>query len=195
VLLLKCKSCKETVAVAGLMHAVEEMYEGQEETVSVETLIPRMIEPPPKLFPIPKATPTEVTDVVNQAFRLYWFDRDACASRLRTAVELFLTKEGIADKRTNGAWENMSVRLSEYEAKEPSIGKKLQAVKWLGHTGTHRPGGVNLESINDALVIISAALEERYEHRKANELADEIIAKKGPRSPVAISKIGPHEST
>ena len=76
VLLLKCKSCDEMVAMAGSMHRGEEVYEDPEEgsydTVSVETFLPFMIEPPPKLFPIPRGTAPDVKKAIVDAFRLYW---------------------------------------------------------------------------------------------------------------------------
>ena len=67
-------------------------------------------------------------------------------------------------------------------------------MKFLGHTGTHQPGGVNLESVNHGLVLISTALEARYEHQKADALADKIIKEGGPISTTKPKK-GPFTTT
>ena len=167
--------------MSGLMHAVEEVHvhdDQEEETISVETLIPRMIEPPPKLFAIPQGTPQEVKATIIQAFRLYWFDRDACVGRLRTAVELFLTSEGITAEHPGGAPIMLSKRLAEYEKKVPTVAKNFEAVKWLGNAGLHQRN-INLEAVNDGLRQISRALEERYEGLEVDKQAAEIIANRG----------------
>ena len=108
--------------------------------------------------------------------------------RLRTAVELFLTSEGVRVAYDSGAPVKLSERLSDYEEKLPNIAKKLEAVKWLGDEGIHRLG-INRKSVNDGLTLISRALDERYGGLEADKLADEIIAKKGSRSRDAIIKI------
>ena len=72
VLLLECKVCHEKVAMAGLMDSVWETHDETDPPLHVQsdTLIPRMIDPPPKLFSIPKQTPQDVKDIIIQSFRL-----------------------------------------------------------------------------------------------------------------------------
>ncbi len=184
VVVLRCTKCFESTIVAGNQVETDEWW-GPDPDQHDHTcnLIPQFIEPAPQLFPVSKDVPDEVATALRSAFRLYWVDWDACVSRLRTAVERLLDAEGIAARFPNGGPIPLGRdRLPEYEKIQPSVAKKLEAVKWLGDTGTHAIGNVNLKSVNDGLVLISAALEERYPNRDIERLADDIISRRGRRS-------------
>ena len=187
VALLKCGACGESIVIAGNKSGEVAVVRTGPEPDDFDdemqyTLFPKLIEPPPNLFPIPRDAPLRVHVALRTAFRLYWTDRDACVSRLRMAVERFLDSENIPSRRGNDAPIFLSKRLLEYEEQKPSIAKKLEAVKWLGDTGAHELGKLNLLSVNDGLKLICAALEERYEGDKLMGIADAIINKKGPRT-------------
>lgn len=177
---LTCGRCRETVVVCG--KAIEHLEtDANGDEIGWTNITPQFIEPAPRLFAIPRDAPESVARTLRQAFSLYWCDLDACIARLRTAVELFLTSEGLQAETSNAKPIPLSARLKEYESAQPLLAKKLEAVKWLGDAGTHRLG-VNVKSVNDGLQIISTALEDRYERLKIEQLAEEIIRKKGPTS-------------
>jgi hypothetical protein len=145
-------------------------------TSESEDLYPDYMNPPPRLFHVTPGTPKQVENAVTSAFQFYWLDRDACVSRLRTAIEIFLDSEGI--KRVG----SLAGRLKEYEKTNARVAEMLEAVKWLGNMGAHELGKVDRDSVNDGLRQISRALEQRYVHDQDDVIVKEINVNKGPRS-------------
>ncbi len=134
--------------------------------------------PPAKLFQVAKGTPKNVAKAIISSFHFYWLDKDACVSRLRTAVEIFLDTERIDSRRSGGAPIPLGQRLEEYKKSHGRVAEMLEAVKWLGDTGAHELGNVNRESVNAGLRQISRALAQRYIFDKDDIVAKEIIRTK-----------------
>jgi len=107
VLRITCANCNETVVMAGMLlieeHEQADEYSDDVHTWAQQDLVPHCIESAPKLFEPAEGTPKKVRDAIESSFRFYWLDRDACVSRLRLAVELFLDSEGVEDKTASGA--------------------------------------------------------------------------------------------
>lgn len=99
------KSCGEVVAVSGHGGVQHYDYYGdngeQQESGFTEILHIVSMFPAPPLFPISKKIPRKVQDELRMAFQLFWTDRSASTSRLRTSLERLLDAEGIATSGLN----------------------------------------------------------------------------------------------
>lgn len=185
--LLKCRQCNEIIIVAGYREEHEDVDvdypEEPAELVTYVTLKPKFIEPAPQLFSINKKCPDDVRKALEDAFSLYWFDLNACVSRLRTAVEFLLDSVGIEGIRTKEDGTKVPIelgkRIEELKKSNEPFAKFLEAVKWLGNVSTHRLG-LKVDDVNKALRIISFALVQLYEGEIIGKIVDDINIKKGP---------------
>ena len=156
--------CGETVIVTGRSFVESENDDGSH---YVTLLTPVCVHPPPPIVPLPPRCPKDVRSELVSAFGLYWMDLRAAANRVRTSVELLLTRLGI-----QRVWirESKRRRLTTHErielfrAKDSELGSSLLAIKWIGNEGSH-PGDLKKQDLLDAFELISHVLDETYAKR------------------------------
>jgi hypothetical protein len=109
-----------------------------------------------------------VRDEIEASFRLVWLDPAASANRLGVSLERLLDHLRVKTrtKTAKGKVEPLRLdgRIKLYEAKEPTLGAHLMAVKWLGNTASHK-GSISREALLDAFEILEHTLSEMLEHR------------------------------
>lgn len=137
----KCRhdECAQQFCISG--NGSDEMVLSEDGYDFEERFYPKQCFPMPEIFEIPHKAPDEVRQVLLQAFQLFWGNTGACANRLRVTLELMLNHEGIQKKKkgANGKFFELTLhqRIEILQSKEPNIGYKLMALKWLGNTGSH----------------------------------------------------------
>lgn len=177
--MLNCdnSNCGEVVAVSG--RAGVEQYnhhyecDGHLEDSGYHTwLQPVSMFPAPPLFPIAKNLPPKVKDELKLAFQLFWTDRSASTSRLRTSLERVLDAQGVATSEPDksGKLRRLTLfeRIDRFEhmTKDADIAESMTAMRVVGNIGTHGDEVVEGDYF-DLLDVYEDALAEIYDQRTA----------------------------
>ncbi|WP_273808468.1 MULTISPECIES: DUF4145 domain-containing protein [unclassified Pseudomonas] len=177
-------SCGEYAFLIGET-GFEEYYEEEVETwVLASVFIPKAMFPAPMVISLPERTPKSVVSEIAAASSLIWTDLDACANRLRTAVERLLDDLKIPKRKIVKG--NKEARMDLYERIElfgktqPDYEVSLQALRQVGNLGSHGDS-VRRNVLSDAFEVFEYSLEEMLGMRKAriDEIRNKIISNKG----------------
>jgi hypothetical protein len=148
-----------------------------------------------KLFPLHKYYPKKVTEMLNKAFGLLWSDSASCANKIRSVVELILDnlkvkKNGKSkmnaagkSKRVPMTLSNRITTLRQDKPKFSAACDKLDAVRWIGNTGSHGDDEkLERDDLLEAFDFLESAIDIIYNpHPKRQERrVKKIIKKKGP---------------
>lgn len=140
---------------------------------------------------IPDRCPNEVRERIEEAARLIWADPASAANRLRSAIEELLTAQKVPRTRLvakkGGAQGRSRRRLTAHDriellkVKEPGAADLLEAVKWIGNSGSHE-SGMRVGDVLDGVALMEHALHELYDNRgkELAKMAKKINARKGP---------------
>jgi len=178
------QACREKSVVCGSYRVASYIDQDTGAPYAVEVYQPDFIKPAPDLFPIPDNCPDNIKRDMRTAFSLYWSDLDATGNRLRTAVESLLSYLKVRKrvKKANGKYHYLSLhdRILEYHPRNPDVGEKLLAIKWLGNIGSHG-NGLSNEDLIDDFEMIQYAFDELFEkdRERLSRMAKEIIKRKG----------------
>jgi hypothetical protein len=100
------------------------------------------------------------------------------------ALELLMNYLGIQKRARDHKGKMYDLKLHRrvelYEKREPTLGKHLMAIKWLGNSGSH-VGSVSREDLLDAFEILEHVLDEilRGRSKKIAQLAKKLNKKHG----------------
>jgi len=189
VCLLRC-TCHEVIAVAG-RQGLAQGFSGSPDDPDIDYYNyyePLVFEPPLRPIHLATAVPSDVREQLEQSFRLFWCDLDACSNRIRTSIEKLLDYHGV--KRTVISKNRKRVELKlhariELFAKggEP-LSDHLMAVKWLGNAGSHAAAPVTRDDVFDAYEIIEFVLREMFDQAasRIKRITKLINKTKKPRS-------------
>jgi hypothetical protein len=178
-------NCREKAVVCGSYKVSGWFDPDTGEHDFAEVLEPDFICSSPDLFIISKTCPEDIKLEIRKAFSLYWSDLDAAGNRVRTVVELLLDhlKVRKRERKKNGKYRHLSLhdRILEFHPKNPDIGEKLLAIKWLGNVGSHG-NGLSKDDLIDDFEMIQFVFEELFERtrERLSTMAKKIIRKKGP---------------
>lgn len=191
--LLRCPNCQAAVAVVGTFRIKDERsYHPVEGEIGdyVHYYTPRYFADAPHILPLNDRWPEAVREDLLRSFALYWSDPDACANRIRGAVEHLLTSQGV--RRTTvatrggraGRRERLSLhaRIEAFAGTRPALADALMAVKWIGNAGSHA-GAITQDALLDGYELLAFALDELYVRRteRVASLSRSINRRKGPR--------------
>lgn len=121
------------------------------------------------IFIPPAKTPDKVTTAINAASELLWINPGAAANHLRQAIEELLTSKRV--KRTELTKKNKQRRLSAHERigiyrdtnpAQKDIADALEAVKWIGNSGSHE-AALNVADVLEGAELLEHALKELYD--------------------------------
>lgn len=193
---LECdrEKCKEVVVASGKLQTEmipikdknNEWYES-----AITFFHPKMFYPTIRLFSIPKLTPTEVSNELDNAFLLFWSNPSACANSLRKLIEKLVNE--IDNSSTNT--QSLHIRIKNLNAEYNNIKEFLLATKWIGNDGSHTTE-LNHEDVFIALEFIEHCLLELYKRggRDLDNIAREINEKKKPLSKIQNMPAGNNSS-
>lgn len=184
---LKCDetACGEVVHLIGDVELVQtevrtpdgDVTWGYEDVLRIQAAFPA-----PPLFRLSNNVPRSVRNELLVAFRMYWTDRSACVSRLRTAVERLLDDQKIPREKTS-----QSGKVSRMDLKQRidaftsgvAHAEQLQGLRNIGNLGTH--GGsddVTDEDLFDAVDVLEFVLTGIYDTQAINAKATKLKGKK-----------------
>jgi hypothetical protein len=185
---LKCGRCKETVIFCGIGGVEQEYEDGPDGgTKYVRYFVPRYFEPALSLieFPNNDTIPDGIISVVTSSYPLFWADSDACANRLRVALELFLDGMGIGRRKNPDAKRDMNlhdrIELID-EVVFAEVKKMLRAAKLVGNEGSHELGLVTRDDLLDCYEMLEFCIAQVYpppdNRGRLRTIAEKLIAKK-----------------
>jgi len=146
---------------------------------------PEAITPGVSLFRIPDECPKLVKKELKRAFKLYWPDEEACANRLRVAVEELLTHQKIPKTVTIKGKRSilyLHSRIDKFRVKNKEAADLLMAIKWLGNNSSHASRDkLNRKEVLEGFELIEHVIELLYvkKSQKLKSLAKKITARKG----------------
>jgi hypothetical protein len=147
-----------------------------------EYFSPLACHPMPDIIEVPAKCPNEVSNELRSAFALFWAHPEACAGRIRVALEGLMTHLGVPKERTAKTGKVIHIdlhdRIDIFSLTDAGTGTQLMALKWLGNAGSHGRT-VSRSDLLDAFEIMEHALIEIIEGRAAKvaELAKKLTAK------------------
>lgn len=187
VCMLGCHHCKGEIALAGKYRYQEDRDPSEIEREGdpyVSYFTPLFFSEAPHVIRIPEAAPNEVREKLADSFRLYWHDPESAANRVRSALELLLTAQGVNRTVSGKRGKRLTLheRVKRYESKRSDIAGHLLAVKWLGNAGSH-PSPISHDDVLDGYEIMEHVLDELYvgRARRVGALSRAINRRKGPR--------------
>jgi hypothetical protein len=170
-------SCKQRFAISGT-GGVGPEYNDNGEMEWDDYFLPAACNPMPMIIELPKKCPDEVQRELLCAFSLFWAQREACAGRIRVALELLMDHVGVprkkADAQGNSRLLDLHARIDLYSSSASEAGAQLMALKWLGNAGSHGEK-VSETDLLDAFEILEHTLVEIIDKRSENVM---LLAKK-----------------
>ncbi len=189
--ILRCKksNCLNLVNTAGMVdkdieHSGQD-YQGEYFEYNFHIYKPNYFHPNLRYFKLHKEIPKEIVNEIDLAFHHYFFDFNASANKIRTAIELILDDVKAAKFRYNSTktkkiiFRNLHDRIVHFKNKNKFISTLMLANKYIGNEGSHK-GNVNKDDILSALENLEEILNNLYvkSRKKIYEKAQNIIEKK-----------------
>lgn len=182
--LMQCTACGEVVAVCGDEKLGGVARHGTK--IGMTCLYPLFVHPAPPIINVPQRCHDDVKVALVAAFSLSWHDTHAAANRLRSAVEALLTRRGVPRFTSGGRRRRLGItdRIELLRAKDRRLADELDAIKWIGHAGSHSGEDLAFDDLLDGFEILEHALDEAYGESASRRarLVRAIVAKKRPRS-------------
>lgn len=190
--LLECtnEKCREIVSSSGEGFAdIDVEYDEFDHPNQIwkAFFLPKYFNPHLKFFDIPKNTPSEVNQKLNESFKLFFISPDSASNHVRAAVEALLNNLKI--KRFNVSKGkryviNLHQRINLLPSKYDELKEHLIAVKWLGNAGSHTGKVLTADDVLDSYEIIEHILSEIYANKasKLKTLTKKVNKAKGPKS-------------
>ncbi len=178
-------SCAQPFAISGTGGVEQEYVGGDGSWEWVECFYPKAVIPTLDIIELPNGCPQTVLVPLRQAFSVFWSQPEACAARVRVALEALLTHVGVptVDKTSTEKQTDIPLhrRIELYAKENPEIGQQLMALKWIGNSSSHG-GQVARREILDAFELLEHSLIEVLEKRSAKmaALAKKLTEKYGP---------------
>lgn len=159
-----------------------------------QTYSPLFFYPCLQIINISENCPIQLRRIIEQSFSLYWLDLDACANKLRIALEHLMDEKKVRKTQLTKKGKRMKFSLHKridtyFSQKYPELAKLLLAVKWIGNEGSH-VGGLIREDLINAYELIEHALTEIYDNKieRLQKISKTINKTKKPLSKTKKSK-------
>lgn len=185
--ILKCNNdkCNEVISVNGLLLTdIRDAYQdnnGEYVELSIEVFNPKFFFPNLRMFKLPSEVPQNIRSLIDKAFSFYFLDNNACANKIRTAIENILDDLKAPKKKKNRQGNlreipNLHSRIEHFSKQKPKICKLLKALKIIGNEGSHTEN-TDDNSILDAMEILEMLVEITYikNNARVERIAETII--------------------
>lgn len=145
----------------------------------------KYVNPAIQLIHAPDGTPRPVIRAINSASEVALINPDAAANQLRQAVEELLNalrvpKTGL-DRKGKRVRLGAHARIVKYRDRRPDVAEALEAVKWIGNTGSHE-SGLSLAEVAEGADYLDLALRLLYDKTdmRLSRQARAVNRRKGP---------------
>ena len=136
------------------------------------------------IMSIPPSAPPQVREHVIKSSRALFVDPGLAATALRSAVEFFLTTQGVPLDKTDGSPETLNKRIEIWKgmdkAKNGIISDLFDAVRWIGNTGTHDGGNLTIGEFLEGAEILDDAFHRVFTGSQIHARAKSITGNRGP---------------
>lgn len=141
---------------------------------------PTHFQPELVLFELPLTLNEEIKIKLVKSFNHFWYDLDACANKIRQAIELII-------KEKNGSGPNLDQKIKSLkESLGDQLTIKLLALKEVGNDGSHANRPFERHEILDIYSILVDVLNQLYpdesESVRRESLAQLIVEKRGMKN-------------
>lgn len=181
--MLRCSdpTCTAQLAIAGDWFVSDESNEFEGPKWG-ENLRVRYISPALNTVGPVSGTPAPVAAAIRAANELIWINPNAAANQLRQAVEVLLTHLKVRKTQPANAKRRLTThaRIEALRPAYPDVADALEAVKWIGNTGSHEPG-LTTEYVLEGARCLELALRRLYDRTDEQLLknAAKINARRG----------------
>ncbi len=143
-------------------------------------LYPSQFIPELIMFEMPLSLDEQIKRLLIKAFNHFWYDLDACANKIRQALELIVVGKGGTGSTLDKMIKSIKTNLGE------KLAETLLALKWIGNDGSHVGRPFAREEILDAFGLLVDVLNQLYpdesEQERRQSLAQLINEKKGMKN-------------
>lgn len=129
----------------------------------------RYVDPALPIFTPPSKTPAKVTAAITAAAELLWINPNAAANHLRQAIEELLTSKRVRStvltKKRKRRRLSAHERIDLYRNADPAnadIANTLEAVKWIGNSGSHE-ATLTISDVLEGAELLEHALKDLYD--------------------------------
>lgn len=168
---LSCKNCNNKVITTGkgeVAYNSTDPYDYDEPSNYQEyfrVLKPLFFLPTLKIIDIPEKCPEKIEEILIDSFSLFWNDFSSCANKIRISIEILLDTQKVnKTKIVRGKRKRIILhdRITLYKSINPEIAELLEAIKWIGNSGSH---SMELEKIDliEAYEILDLALKKIFD--------------------------------
>lgn len=149
----------------------------------------RFFNPSISIMSVPARAPEAVRDGILRASRVLFTDPGLAATALRTAVEGFLTSEGIPAVRAPNKIVSLAKRLEDWKkvddtAKTDDTGVTVYdlftSVRWIGNAGTHEGSDLTVADVLEGAGLLHEAFHKLFTASDIEKSARSINEAKGP---------------
>jgi hypothetical protein len=169
----RCSSakCSEIVAVSGRV-SYGPNFDDEGDWNYEEMFEPLSMYPPPPIIALPTNVPRAVREELELAFRFYWGDYGACATKIRISVERLMDHFKVAKfriakdpKKPNSPGKlkplDLSTRIDKFISATGAVVHKdhLHALRVVGNLGAHK-NVLDRTEMLEAFEVYEHALEE-----------------------------------
>lgn len=167
---LKCSSCERVYLVTGNVIPLENNREVDFSYYKINNfgLKPTHIRPTLSLFKIPDSISPQVKEKLMFSFDHFWHDLDACANKIRQAIELITLNFGGSGKTLHDKIVSLNLGAETNDA--------LLALKWIGNDGSHASIDFKREDILNVYGILVETLNTLYPDKSEKEELSKIIS-------------------
>lgn len=166
-----CDRCSQHYSIAGVGGIDRDFDDDGRESGWSPYYLPKYCNPMPRIFEFTPECPKNVRKELESAFSLYWDNLEACAAKIRVALERLMDELGIPaelPKRGGGARKViLDERLLMYAENNPKFKVLLMTLKAIGNAGSHGESMAREDLLN-AFEIIEHVLDEMYSNKIGN---------------------------
>jgi hypothetical protein len=172
-------SCRKEYVLIGEIKPFAEGIEVSSQYYKIDDyrLLPTHFQPELSLFVIPKEVSEELRKKLTLSFNHFWYDLDACANKVRQALELIAKDSG-------GHGRDLHCQIQSLEGKlERELVNELTALKCIGNEGSHADEPFTRAQLLEMYRILVSVLNQLYpndeEDKQRKKLVEDIKKNKG----------------
>ncbi len=192
--LMKCSSskCGQVINISGLVNKdiqwSEEDDYGNYFEKHLDSYKPLYFHPNIRYFKITHDIPKKILETIDLVFHHFFYDKNASANKIRTAIEMILDDIKAPKKRWNNAktklskFNSLHQRIEHFKQTKKNISILMLANKYIGNDGSHI-GDVTNEDLLLALDNLEEIIEQIYikNSKKLVSKAEEYIKERKSR--------------
>lgn len=116
---------------------------------------------------------------LRESFLLYFSDKAACANKIRSFLDIFLTELGVSETTVDGNFRPLSKRIDECKKILKSQKDVLKILKNVGNEGSHGDGNLTKYDLYKTYIVIESLIKKIYKKKEEQQNLNELKVKFG----------------